>query len=48
MLRAFVKHSFGRGIIVQVGGENLLNTPRFMVGFVFEYKDEDIKYVASL
>jgi hypothetical protein len=47
MVRMMVRHKFGNGIVFQVGGENLLNTPRFLVGFAFEYLDDDIKYVAG-
>jgi len=47
MLRALIKHRFGNGLTLQIGGDNLLNIPRFMVGFSFEFLDEDIKYVAG-
>jgi len=47
ILRAFVRRTFGNGLTVFVGGDNLLNVPRFLVGFRFEYLDEDIKYVAG-
>lgn len=47
MLRALLKHRFGNGLTLQIGGDNLLNTPRIMVGFSFEFLDEDIKYVAG-
>jgi len=47
MLRLIGRHNFGNGLTIQMGAENLANTPRFMFGFVFEYMDEDIKYVAA-
>ncbi len=47
MLRFLVRHKFGRGISAQVGVEDILNDPKYIIGFVFEYKDEDIKYVAG-
>ena len=47
MARVFVKHDFGNGLIFKIGGEDLFNTPRFVIGFAFEWLDQDIKYLTG-
>jgi len=48
MARAFVKHDFGNGLIFRCGGENLFNTPRFVIGFACEWLDRDIKHLTGI
>ena len=48
MARAFVKHDFGNGWILKIGGDDLFNTPRFVMGFAFEWVDQDVKYLTGV
>jgi len=48
LVRAKIRLKLFKYFHLEVGGDNLLNDPAFLVGFGFEYMDEDISKIVGL